>query len=100
MFFKRFSSFCDWKVHTSKHFHKVWKSYNTFFLGFISEAVSNDDAIWLKHNNEPWDQVCERWNNTFELRHKQQFQTVHEFLETWPILKDGKADTLVKHFSK
>ncbi|XP_047988270.1 uncharacterized protein LOC125234283 isoform X1 [Leguminivora glycinivorella] len=59
------------------------------------ETASNDDAIWLKHNNEPWDQVCERWNNTFELRHKQKFETVHDFLETWAILKDGKADTLI-----
>lgn len=48
----------------------------------ISDAICNDDITWLKHNNELWHQVVQKWNNSKE----QNIHTMHEFPEFWSIL--------------
>lgn len=64
----------------------------------ISETDSTikEDLIWLKNNSDPWDIVVQKWKNTFEVRRASEAQSVHLFLEEHPILKDLRAESLVR----
>lgn len=72
-------------------------------LFFVNKAMqillyildSNEDYIWLKHNSEPWTEVLQKWNATFDMRRHSNCFTVNEFLEQWPIINDLRADVLV-----
>ncbi|KAB0805329.1 hypothetical protein PPYR_02299, partial [Photinus pyralis] len=58
--------------------------------------VNNDDMTWLKVNSEPWAEVMEKWNNTYDLRRcDKDCPTVQEYLERWPILRDLRSDVLI-----
>ncbi|KAI8427482.1 hypothetical protein MSG28_002015 [Choristoneura fumiferana] len=66
-------------------------------LSLMIDAAHDDDCLWLKNNNEPWDEVVLRWKKTRKYRIGQEhiFPTIHDFLENWPILKDAKGHVLI-----
>lgn len=69
-----------------------------YFLGvtihcFVSEI--KDAVTFLKHCTEPWPDVLEKWKITTQYRQRNKKETLHEFINEWPILKDIRADQLV-----
>jgi len=48
---------------------------------------------------EPWTEVLEKWNKTFEIRKKSRTTDFHAFLNEWaPLNHKDKAECLVKNF--
>lgn len=53
---------------------------------------------WLKHSNEPWDQVLRYWKDTCSFRLEQRAAsnvTIHDIMNKWPSLKHPLGFTLV-----
>lgn len=65
-------------------------------LEFVSQI---DDLEWLERFLEPWDEVEEKWDNTFAdrkalFRNDENF-TLHAYYQKFPCLKIQKGYTLV-----
>lgn len=60
-------------------------------------VLHKEDILWLKLNSEPWEDVINKWKATYELREEQEYETVRELLESWPILNDVRGDVLVSN---
>lgn len=60
----------------------------------ISEEVK-DSQIWLKHNNEPKEEVMSHWKLSYPIRKIANF-SLSEFFEEWPILQTQAAVDLVR----
>lgn len=54
-----------------------------------------DSQIWLKHNNEPLNEVLHHWKLSFPIRKIGQL-SLSEYFEEWPILKAQTAIDLVR----
>ncbi|KAF5299382.1 hypothetical protein FQR65_LT09423 [Abscondita terminalis] len=61
------------------------------------EINTNEDFLWLSLYTDPWSEVMNRWEKTYELRRTnvESYSTVNEFLNIWPILKDQRCETLI-----
>ncbi|KAL4718864.1 hypothetical protein ACJJTC_011323 [Scirpophaga incertulas] len=58
-------------------------------------ALHSQDVLWLKHNSEPWNEVLEKWKNTFHIRRECKFDNIHDFFSEWNILCDIRSDSLI-----
>lgn len=64
---------------------------------YLIQGSLKDDILWLQFRNEPWEEVIDKWRNTFEYRHNTlSGGTVDEFYKQWPVLKDLRAEILVR----
>lgn len=72
-----------------------------YINSWIIFFIENLDILWLNHNNEPWDEVLQRWKNCFDYRRQvlndDQSHFV-KFAESWPILKNSLGYTLVSTY--
>lgn len=57
--------------------------------------LQNEDILWLQINVEPWEEVLQKWEDTYTIRREDKTETVMEFLEHWSILKKINNDVLV-----
>ncbi|CAH0559341.1 unnamed protein product [Brassicogethes aeneus] len=55
----------------------------------------NNDKVWLFTRHSPWDEVIQKWKNTFCLRRNVEYKNISTFLEDWPILNIATADELI-----
>ncbi|KAL4713320.1 hypothetical protein ACJJTC_015307 [Scirpophaga incertulas] len=62
----------------------------------IEQVSINFDILWLKTNNEPFDEVINKWKATFEFRQNHsKYPSVHDFFVDWPILNDTRSHSLI-----
>lgn len=59
---------------------------------------NNSDVLWLQLNDEPWEEVLQKWKDTFIIRKNNINDTggtLKNYIDNWPILKNVKSDILV-----
>ncbi|XP_039304090.1 uncharacterized protein LOC113003214 isoform X3 [Solenopsis invicta] len=71
---------------------------------YAQTEIDEDKLQWLFHHTEPWEQVCEYWNNTYRTRNKLLMQdklNVLEYFNKFPCLQLSKGQhLLVEDFNR
>ncbi|XP_039306455.1 uncharacterized protein LOC113004589 isoform X1 [Solenopsis invicta] len=71
---------------------------------YAQTEIDEDKLQWLFHHTEPWEQVCEYWNNTYRARNKLLMQdklNVLEYFNKFPCLQLSKGQhLLVEDFNR
>lgn len=71
---------------------------NDWFIYFPDINESNDKN-WLKYNIEPYQEVRNKWESTFNIRQKflKEAPNLNQILEEWPIYKQSFGYSLVSY---
>ncbi|GBP00493.1 hypothetical protein EVAR_1020_1 [Eumeta japonica] len=63
------------------------------------EKLIINDVKFLQARDEikymNWDDIIQKWNNTFQYRQDQEYASVQEFITKWPVLEDERAIELI-----
>lgn len=84
------------KRKSSEQSEALSSSKITFVSTNDQDLEENEDYVWLKVHNDPWDTVQQKWKQTHFLRRSNNCSdSIEEFLRKWPILKDLRSESLV-----
>ncbi|KAJ8728806.1 hypothetical protein PYW07_006502 [Mythimna separata] len=58
-------------------------------------AEIKEDVEWLKHHQDPWDEVLCRWKSTAQYRHQKDYTNVGDFIADWNVLNCPRSVELI-----
>ncbi|XP_067614122.1 uncharacterized protein [Eurosta solidaginis] len=64
----------------------------------LPDGKESNDQVWLKYNIEPYDEVVQKWETTFAVRHSfmKNAENLNSILEEWPLYKQSFGYSLIE----